>query len=314
MQQPESSLGPVSKLMISTLIFVLLFTSSLEAQQSELPPGVEMISDVVYAHPGGRDLKLDLFVPQSGAGPFAAVVYLHGGGWRSGSRRQFHGYAAQMATSGFVGVTIDYRLSQEAQYPAAVEDCRAAIHWIRANSAKYNVDPERIGVAGQSAGGHLAALLGVTADTALQVRAVAAFNPVLDLAAAAQSNPGEAVSAITSFLGVSYADNPDLWNEASPLAHVSENSAPMLLLHGTADAVVPYAQSVAMFDALKKAGVAAELYSVEGKGHLWFFNSRVDFQASLRRIEAFFQEYLWPKNEDEKPNQRHVEECCLTCA
>jgi dipeptidyl aminopeptidase/acylaminoacyl peptidase len=135
-------------------------------------------------------------------------------------------------------------------------------------------------------------MLGVTADTALKVRAVAAFNPVLDLAAAAQANPGEAGSAITNFLGVTYAEDSDLWKEASPLAHVSRNSAPMLLLHGTADATVPYAQSVAMFNALKAAGVAAELYSVKGAGHLWFFNNKVAFQATLRRMEEFFRKYL----------------------
>jgi acetyl esterase/lipase len=239
MQEAEIPLGLASKQMICALLLVLLFTSSVQAQQNELPAGVEMISDVVYAHSGGRDLKLDLFLPQSGVGPYAVVVYIHGGGWRSGSRRQFYGYAAQMATSGFVGVTIDYRLSSEARYPAAVEDCCAAIHWVRANATKYNLDPNRVGVAGQSAGGHLAAMLGVTADTALKVRAVAAFNPVLDLAAAAQANPGEPGSAITDFLGVTYAEDPDLWKEASPLAHVSRNSAAMLLLHGTADATVP---------------------------------------------------------------------------
>lgn len=278
--------------MIRALFLVLLFTSSVQAQQSELPAGVEMISDVVYARSGGCDLKLDLFLPKSGVGPYAVVIYIHGGGWRSGSRRQFYGYAAQMATFGFAGVTIDYRLSPEARYPAAVEDCRAAIRWIRANATKYNLDPKRIGVAGQSAGGHLAAILGVTADTALKVRAVAAFNPLLDLAAAAQASPREVGSAITKFLGVTYAEDPDLWREASPLAHVSSNSAPMLLLHGTADATVPYAQSVAMFNALKAEGVAAELYSVEGAGHLWFFNSKVAFQASLRRVEEFFRKYL----------------------
>lgn len=280
------------------LLLLLLSASSVQAQQGELPAGVEMISEVVYARSGNRDLKLDLFLPQRGAGPFAAVVYIHGGGWRSGSRRQFYGYAAQMATIGFVGVTIDYRLSAEAKYPAAVEDCRTAIRWLRANAARYDVDPTRIGVAGQSAGGHLAALLGVIADTTLQVRAVAAFNPVLDLPAAAQSNPSEAGTAITSFLGAPYVENPDLWKQASPLAHVSRNSAPMLLLHGTADSTVPYSQSVAMLRALKASGVPAELYSVKGAKHLWFFNSNEAFQASLYRMKAFFQKYLHQEEED----------------
>jgi acetyl esterase/lipase len=284
----------MSKYMFRTLIFAIISTGLVQAQQNELPPGVKMISDIVYAHPGGRNLKLDLFLPQTGTGPFATVVYIHGGGWSSGSRRQFQRYAAQMATFGFAGLTIDYRLSSEAKYPAAVKDCRAAILWIQANAKKYNIDSKRVGVAGQSAGGHLAAMLGVTTNQTMQIRAVVAFNPVLDLVAAAEANPDEAGSAIANFLGVTYTKNPNLWKEASPLTHISKNSSPMLFLHGTADSTVPYAQSVAMYNGLKKVGVAAELYSVEGAKHLWFFNSKENFLASLNRMKEFFQKHLQP--------------------
>ena len=278
--------------MVRIVCWALVVACVVQEQPLGAPPGVEMIADLVYGSPGGRDLNLDLFLPKSGTGPFPAIVYIHGGGWRSGSRGQFRRHAAYMATIGFVGATIEYRLSGEAKYPAAVEDSQAAVRWLRANAAKYNIDPQRVGAAGQSAGGHLAALLGVSADPAVQVQAVAAFNPILDLAAAAETSPGEAGSAVTSFLGASYAENPELWREASPLAHVSKQSAPMLFLHGTADATVPHAQSVTMRDALIKAGVAAELYSVEGAGHMWFFNSEADFQSSLRRMEEFFRKYL----------------------
>jgi acetyl esterase/lipase len=278
--------------MICLLSLLILFAGSLHAQQAERPAGVEMVPNVVYARPGNRNLELDLFLPRRGAGPFAAVVYIHGGGWRSGSRRQFHRYAEEMAALGFVGMTIDYRLSSEATYPAAVDDCRAAIRWLLANAAKFHVDPTRIGIVGQSAGGHLAALLGAIADPALPIRAVAAFHPVIDLPAAAQSSPGEAGTAITQFLGVSYAGNPALWKEASPLTHVSSRSAPTLLLHGTADTTVPHAQSELMLSALKASGVAAALYSVKGATHLWFFNSNEAFQASLRQIAAFFKKHL----------------------
>lgn len=147
-------------------------------------------------------------------------------------------------------------------------------------------------MAGQSAGGCLAAMLGVATDSILLVKAVAAFNPVLDLVSVAQAHPGELRSAVTDFLGVTYSDNPGLWKEASPLTHVSKNSVPMLLLHGTEDSTVPYMQSVVMFKALKKAGVAAELYSVEGAEHLWFFNSNEANQASLERMEQFFRKHL----------------------
>lgn len=103
--------------MIRTLFLAFIIISAVQAQKRKLPAGVEMISDIVFARTGGRELKLDLFLPQFKTGPFPTVMYLHGGGWRSGSRRQFYKYAAQMATMGYAGVTIDYRLSQEAKYP-----------------------------------------------------------------------------------------------------------------------------------------------------------------------------------------------------
>jgi acetyl esterase/lipase len=266
--------------------------AAVTAQSTEpfvLPAGVELLSDLVYARPHGRDLKLDLFRPKSAAGPVPAVVYVHGGAWRGGSRTQFRRHAAHMATIGFAGVTIEYRLSKEAQYPAALDDVRAAVGWVRANSARYGIDPDRIGAAGGSAGGHLVALLGT--DPSNRVRAVAAFNPVLDLAAAGKANPNAAGGAIAAFLGGSYEQKPELWKEASPLAHVSKNSAPMLFLHGTADKTVPYDQSVAMRDALRNAGVPAELYTVEGAAH-GFFNSAPHFQPALARMEQFFRKYL----------------------
>src|SRR5438270_12467934 len=130
-----------------------------------LPDSIEMKRDLVYASPAGRDLHLDLFLPKSGAGPFPAVVYIHGGGWVNGKKNAFQRQAAYMATKGFVGACIEYRLSGEAIYPAALNDSKAAVRWLRVNAAKYRIDPDKIGAAGGSAGGHLVALLGTTGGT-----------------------------------------------------------------------------------------------------------------------------------------------------
>jgi acetyl esterase/lipase len=259
-----------------------------QTQPLVLPPGVEKIADIVYASPGGRDLKLDLFKPKAASAPLPTVVYVHGGGWRGGTRTQFARHAVHMATLGFAGVTIEYRLSGEAKYPAALEDVRAAVRWVR---SRQGVDAERVGAAGGSAGGHLVAMLGAAVEQGSRVRAVAAFNPVIDLAAAGQANPTGAGGAILGFLGATYAEKPELWKEASPITHVSKKAAPMLLLHGTGDKTVPHTQSVAMWDALRQAGVPAELYLVEGAAH-GFFNSEPHFGPALQRMEEFFLKYL----------------------
>lgn len=194
-----------------------------------------------------------------------------------------------MATFGFAGLTIEYQLSSEAKYPAAVQDCREAVLWVQTNSKKYNLDPKRIGVAGQSAGGHLAAMLGITSN---KVIPVVTLNPILDFVAIAGTNYDEANSAITKFLVPTYTENPTLWKEASPFTYISKNSPPMLFLHGKEDKTVPYSQSVTMYNKLRMVGVPAELYSVEGAAHLWFFNSNEYFLSSLNQMREFFQKYL----------------------
>lgn len=268
-----------------------------------LPDSVEMQENVVYATIGERKLRLDLFLPKSGQGPFPAVVYIHGGGWRGGNKRQFQRHAAHMATKGFAGACIEYRLSGEAKFPAAVHDVKSAVRWIRAHAAQYRIDPGRIGAAGGSAGGHLAAILGTTSHVrefegggssriSSRVQAVAAFNPALDFASFGRLGQHDVPSGpVYLFLGASFQDNPQLWKKASPIAYASKDSAPFLFLHGTEDTTVPYQQSVDMMNALKAAGVQAELFTAEGAGH-GFFNRPPWFEPALKRMEEFFTRTL----------------------
>lgn len=255
----------------------------------------------MYATYGVRQLRLDLYSPKVGAGPFPAVVYLHPGGWAEGNRLAFRRQAIHMATKGFVGACIEYRLSGEARYPAALQDAKAAVRWLRANAAQYRVNGNRIGAAGGAAGGHLAALLGTTHQIkalegdggnpaqSSRVQAVAAFNAPLDLKELA----GKAAAAkllwdpLSAFLGVRYSQNPKLYAEASPITHVSRDAAPFLLAHGTADQTVPYHQSVTMLNKLKQAGVRAELFTAKDAGH-GLFQSVLWYAESLQKMEAFF--------------------------
>lgn len=287
------------------MCFLFGFTALLFGQQKQkaefkVPDGVEVKADVVYASYGPRDLHVDLYLPKAGKGPFPGVVYIYGGGWSKGNKTAFQRQAAYMATKGFVGACIEYRLSGEAIYPAAVYDSKAAVRWLRANAAKYHVNPSRIGAAGGSAGGHLAALLGSSwkvkelegpggnPGVSSRVQAVAAFNPVTDFVVIGKTlSDGGASTAISTFMGGPYSEKPDLWAQASPMTHVDADCAPILFLHGTADTTVPYSQSVDMMNKLKAAGVKTDLFSAEGAKH-GFFNSDPFYEPTLKKMEAFF--------------------------
>ncbi len=293
--------------------FALLLATALAAQQPkqqpkqdpafELPESVELKADLVYAAYGSRQLRLDLFLPKSGTGPFPAVVYIHGGGWSGGNKGAFRRQAAHMATKGFAGACIEYRLSGEAKFPAALYDSKAAVRWMRANAKQYRVNPDRIGAAGGSAGGHLVAMLGTTAHIrelegdggnagiSSRVQAVAAFNPAVDLVSFGKKASDNASNSVFAFLGATFADKPDLWAQATPLTHVRKDSAAHLFLHGTSDALVPYQQSVDMMEKLKKAGVPAEIFTADGASH-GFFNRPPWFEPTLHRMEEFFTRLL----------------------
>ena len=139
-------------------------TSVLAQQRQEpafqLPDSVEVRENVVYARYGSRELRMDVYLPKQGSGPFPAVIYIHGGAWSGGNKGQFRRQAASMAARGFAGACIEYRLSGEARFPAALHDSKAAVRCVRANAQAYRIDPDRIAAAGGSAGGHLAAMLG----------------------------------------------------------------------------------------------------------------------------------------------------------
>ncbi len=301
---------------ILAMLTVLLIAGLAPAQQPddvnppfEVPSGVEMRADLVYASPGGRDLHLDLFLPPSQDELAPAVVYLHGGGWRAGNKRQFWRHAAHMASKGFIGVSVEYRLSGEATFPAAVEDAKAAVRWLRANASELGIDPSRIGAAGGSAGGHLAAMLGTTPDVerfegdgghaefSSRVQAVAGFNPALDFSGIGAREADQ--RALYDFLGSSYRENPDLWVDASPVHHVGEGSAPFLFLHGTEDRTVPYHQSVEMRDQLDALGVRAELFTADGAPH-GFFNRPPWYAPSLKAMEEFFVDVLGGESSDQR--------------
>jgi acetyl esterase/lipase len=293
------------------LVALLLPSERMEAQQQQgfretppfhLPSSAKIERHLVYARYGRRELHLDLYHPAKGNGPFPGVVFIHGGGWIGGPLIQFRRQAAYLASKGFVAATIEYRLSGEATYPAAVYDCKAAMRWMRANAGKYKINPQQLAAAGGSAGGHLAALLGTTngisafegnggnEGVSSRVQAVVAFNGIYDFVSLTEKSPNRRLIelSVPNFLGGPLHEVPEVYVEASPIAHVCRNSPPFLLLHGTADTTSPYSQAIEMQKALQRAGAKAKLFSAKGANH-GFFNSPPYYEPTLERMEKFLR-------------------------
>ena len=238
----------------------------------------ELHPDLVFATTGSTPMKLDLARPRAGQGPFPAVVFLFGGGWRDGDRRQMRHFVEGMARLGYVGVAPDYRLVPAARFPTQVEDCKAAIRWLRAHAAEYGIRADRIGVVGFSAGGHLAAMLGVTgpqdgfegagtaAEPSSRVQAVVSFFGPTDFST--RDWPADLErEVIVPFLGGAWADRPDAYRQASPIGYASADAPPFLFFHGSDDRLVPLDQSRRLADRLSRLGVPARLVVFEGEGH-----------------------------------------------
>ncbi|MFB0555899.1 MAG: alpha/beta hydrolase fold domain-containing protein [Phycisphaerae bacterium] len=256
------------------------------SRQVQIPAGTKVERDIVYARVGDRKLLLDLYLPPKGPAPLPVIVWVHGGGWRSGSKGSA-GRARPMLNRGYAVVDVGYRLSGEAIFPAQVEDCKAAVRWVRANAAKYSLDPDRIGAWGSSAGGHLVAFLGTAGDVrefdtkanaeySSRVQAVCDwFGPTDFLQMDKHSLEGSRLihdapdSPESLLVGGPIQDEPyrAIARKANPITYVTKDDPPFLIMHGDKDMSVPLHQSELLYDALKKAGVEATLYVVKGGGH-----------------------------------------------
>jgi acetyl esterase/lipase len=253
----------------------LLVTLLLAASTDPGVPSVER--DVVYHEIEGFPLRLDAYLPGA-PGPHPAVVLLHGGAWIHGGKEDVREFGEILSAKGFACFAVQYRLAPTHRFPAQIEDCQRAVQFLRAEAERFELDPERIGALGLSAGGHLAALLGVLDDrrdeasadpvarASSRVQAVVSyFGPVLLERAPTRGFDTQAPPEL-------FGDAPDeLYAAASPLHAVTRDDAPFLLIHGDKDDTVPVQHSELMKQALKKVNVQCRLIVIEGGGHGDFF-------------------------------------------
>ncbi|WP_308315667.1 alpha/beta hydrolase [Streptomyces sp. ISL-100] len=243
-------------------------------------PDVRLLRGAVYSTPGNtRPLELDLWLPEQPPGRLPVIVCIHGGAWRTGTRTDMGprmrgwrpGPFARLAQAGFAVASLDYRLSGEALYPAQLDDVTAGLAWLNARAAELGLDTRRIVTWGESAGAHLAALLALTAPVS---GCVAWYGPTNLTTLPAQAPPGaydpaDPRTPEALLIGAAIADAPDRARAASPVAHVTADAPPFLILHGTEDAAIPLAQGEELAAALRDAGADVDFQPVPGADHAW---------------------------------------------
>lgn len=257
---------------------------------------------IVYSTVADRELLLDAFIPKK-EGVYPAVLVVHGGAWRMGDRKQLRGYADALTKKGFVCFAIDYRLAPQHKFPAQIEDCRAALKWVRSNATDYKVDATKIGAIGYSAGGHLVSLLGTTGEAPsvkngnidTRIQAVAAGGAPTEF----RAFPDDGNWA-EYWMGGNLKTVPERFRNASPTAFVDKDDAPTFFFNGTKDELVPLSWTRACHDAMKAAGVKTELHVIEGAGHML---AAANPTALQKAIEFLAGELIDEPQQADEPQQ-----------
>ncbi|HEY7801668.1 MAG TPA: alpha/beta hydrolase [Dehalococcoidia bacterium] len=256
------------------------------------PGRVTIERDVVFGTGGGRELKCNIYRPPEQRDNAPSVLLVHGGGWASGDRSQLHGYGILLGRIGYVCVASEYRLTGEAKWPAQIEDVKAAIRWMRANAGMLGIDPQKISISGNSAGGHLSLVAagtpnlpafegnggnpGVSTELAASI---AFYAPMAEIVPGTEESP-----VVATLMGP--APSAESLRNVSPLAHVSGSFPPTLLIHGNKDELVPQQASIKMYRALDQAGVPVELHMIAGAPH--GFDASPELGRQCASIMALF--------------------------
>lgn len=271
---------------------------------ARVPEGVKAHRDLEYVANGHERNKLDLYVPEKAEGPLPLIIWVHGGGWQNGSKDGCPPLRGGFTERGYAVASINYRLSGHAIFPAQIEDCKAAIRWLRAHAKEYNLDPKRFGVWGSSAGGHLVALLGTSGDVkefdkgahldqSSRVQAVCDFYGPTDFVTFVTTPRYESHATKDApeakLIGGAVLENKDKAAKVNPITYVSKDDPAFLIVHGDKDGTVPINQSQLLFEALKKNGTQVHFHTIHGAGH-----GGPGFNAKevTAMVDKFFDQYL----------------------
>jgi acetyl esterase/lipase len=270
-----------------------------------VPAAIVELHDVVIGKGGDRDLHAEIAYPKDATSPLPAIIFIHGGGFSGGNYKQSP--ILQIAHAGYFAASIEYRLSGEAKFPAQLEDCKLGVRWLHANTAQYHVDPNRIGVWGESAGGLVVNWLETMGDAkqfegdggypgvSSAVQAVVDYYGQADLRDPAKIS-AQSMKNLTALFGASLEQNPDLWKSGSPITYLKAGDPPILMVHGDSDTSVFPVQSIDFDAALTKVGVPHQLVIVKNAGHGFAAVAGKTIDPSRAEIQqitfAFLDKYL----------------------
>ena len=273
-------------LILIPIFLVLSLIACQTTKSSSLEQTFILEEGIVFGTVDRVELKLDLARPVNGKGPYPALIFIHGGGWRHGNRQGYKWQLELAAKRGYVAVSADYRLTKESigtkakyPFPAQLHDVKCAVRWLRANAEQYNIDPEHIGAYGQTVGGHLALLLGLTDSSdgmegdcgnlnySSKVQAVINLSGVTDLASFIEEPTGRTLDVIR-LVGGTLEEMPEKYKRASPLTYVSKDDPPVLTIYAAQDFIMPPQQSELLDNKMKELGVSHTLIVQEGAEHI----------------------------------------------
>jgi acetyl esterase/lipase len=260
---------------------------------------VEYQPDITYATVGDEELKLDLASPKGLSRVVPAIVVIHGGGWMAGKRQDMAAIAKDAAARGYVSATISYRFAPKHRFPAQIEDAKCAVRYLRAHAKELNIDPQRIGAMGVSAGAHLSLMLGTmdsadgmegdggNPDQPSKVQAVVSFVGPVNLVR--EDYTETQTQILEAFLGGKPKEKRDECRRASPITYINKGDAPILCFFGTKDPLISHDQAFQITSALTEAGVPGRVELIVGAGHGWMGG---ELTRTMDATMAFFDEHL----------------------